>query len=92
MADVYARAGAKDKAAEKINDIATSMEQQMQFYRSLPLDMQNGYQQDMNFTMSTMQSIMRITSDMGDSILMNNLESRFMPLMPQQPGLPGIVQ
>ncbi|MFZ4633100.1 MAG: DUF2723 domain-containing protein [Saprospiraceae bacterium] len=92
MADVYARAGAKDKAAEKINDIATSMEQQMQFYRSLPLDMQNGYQQDMNFTMSTMQSIMRITSDMGDSVLMDNLESRFMPLMPQQPGLPGIVQ
>ncbi len=92
MADIYARAGAKEKATEKINDIAAAMEEQMQFYRSLSLDMQKGYEQDMNFTMSTMQSLMRVTAETGDSTLLQNLEDRFMPLMPQQPGLPGITQ
>jgi hypothetical protein len=88
MADIYVRAGAKDKATEKLNDIADYMEAQLRFYRSQPSDIQPGYQQDANFAVGALQSVMRITDDMGDTVLLKSFEERFAPLMIQPQGAP----
>jgi hypothetical protein len=90
MADIYGRAGAKDKAAAKIRDITKVMDENLRFYDSLDAEFKAAYQSDMNATLGTIQLMMRTASDMGDKELSQELEKKFMQYMPNQPMLPGV--
>lgn len=90
LADVYFRAGANDKAAAKIREIAKTMEQQLRFYESLSSDFKKGYKQENDFAMGTAQTLMRMAADMKDEALKKDLEQIFGPYLPTQPQLPGV--
>jgi len=95
MADIYARAGNKEKAAAKIREIAKTIEQQLRFVKSQPPAFQRGYQQDGQYAMGTAQTILRITEDMDDKALLKELEDQFAPYIPNQNApnsLPGVRQ
>jgi hypothetical protein len=90
MADIYARADAKDKAAAKMREIADVMEQQLKFIKSQPADFQKGYKSDNQYALATVNTIMRLSEDMQDEKLLKELQDRFAPYMPtSQPKLPG---
>ena len=90
MVDVYARAGAKDKAAEKSRAIAKSVEQEMKFYHSQTPDFQKGYEQDFRFALSAAQTLLSIADYMQDDALKLELQNTFKPYMPDVPPMPGI--
>ena len=92
LSDVYFRAGANAKAAAKIREIAQTMEQQLKFHDSLSPEFQKAYQQDLQYTMSTVQTIMNLAGDMQDTALEKELEGMFGKYVPQTPGLPGLQQ
>jgi hypothetical protein len=92
MADLYARAGAKDKAAAKVRDIARVAEQQMRFVQSLSPDFQQKYQQDFNMAAGMAQTLVEIADSMKDEALKKELEDKFKALMPEMPALPGVRQ
>jgi hypothetical protein len=92
MADVYAKAGAKDKAAAKFREIAGFMEEILKFHASLEPDFQNAYQSDYQSSMGTVQLILRTAMDMQDTALTQELQQKFNPYMSEQPALPGIRQ
>jgi hypothetical protein len=89
MCDVYIRAGAKDKAAARIRDIAGSLEQQLRFYKSLSPRFQASYQQDNQFATNTAQNLIGMADSMKDEALKNELNQKFSPYMPTAPSLPG---
>lgn len=93
MADIYARAGQKDKAMAKIREIAKTVEQQLRFVKSQPPSFQRGYQQDAQYAMGTAQTLLRITEDMDDKTLLSELENQFAPYFPNPNApnaLPGV--
>ena len=92
MADIYGRAGAKEKAAARIREISKVMEDNLRFHDSLDAEFKAAYQSDMNATLGTVQLMMRTASDMGDKDLSQELEKKFMRYMPNQPMLPGVQQ
>ncbi len=94
MADIYALSGEKAKAAAKIREIATQMEQQFRFYESLDSDFKKGYKQDNDYTMSTVQNLLKMAANMEDNALYQELETKFQAYMPKMPkgapqGLPN---
>ncbi|MCC7244487.1 MAG: DUF2723 domain-containing protein [Saprospiraceae bacterium] len=90
-ADLYARAGANDKAAAKTRQIAQTLLQQLKFYNSLSPAFQKAYQQEEQYTIGTVQSLMALAEDMKDSALQKELEDMFASYMPaNMPGLPGV--
>ncbi|MBK8554304.1 MAG: DUF2723 domain-containing protein [Lewinellaceae bacterium] len=66
MTDVYGRAGAKDKAAAKIRDIAKTMDEILQYHASLSPEYQRAYAQDAQAALGTVQLMMRTASDTKD--------------------------
>jgi hypothetical protein len=94
MADVYARAGDKVKAAAKMREIAKTIEQQLRFVKSQPPTFQRGYQSDGQYAASTAQTLIRMAEDMGDKQLQKELEDMLSQYMPSQSpsGLPGVRQ
>jgi hypothetical protein len=90
MADVYSRAGAKDKAAAKIRAITAAMDENLRFYDSLDAEFKAAYQSDQNSTLGTIQLMARTASEMGDKELGQELEKKLMRYMTNQPGLPGV--
>ncbi len=95
MADIYARAGDKAKAAAKMRDIAKAMEEQLRFHQSLSPDFQTGYRNDYQYSLSTAQTLLRMAEDMKDEALVQELENMFMPYVPQAPPpppMPGVRQ
>ena len=93
MTDIYALSGEKTKAAVKIREIAKQMEQQFRFYESLDPNFKKGYQQDSDYTMSTVQNLMKMAANMDDNALFQELQTMFQPYMPNIPtkgGQPGI--
>jgi hypothetical protein len=91
MVDVYARAGAKEKAAAKIRDLAKEIEQQLRFYASQTPDMQKKFRQDQNFTMACANSMMNTAEMMQDEALLKELEALFGAYLPapSPPGMPN---
>lgn len=94
MTDIYALSGEKAKAATKIREIADQMEQQFRFYESLDSDFKKGYKQDNDYTMSTVQNLLKMAANMEDNALYQELETRFQAYMPKMPkgapqGLPN---
>lgn len=89
MADIYVMSGAKDKAAAKMRDIAAQMEQQLRFYDSLDSDFKKGYKQDNDYTLATVQNLMKMASNMDDSALLQELQSKFQAYLPNSAGKGG---
>ena len=94
MADVYARSGANDKAAAKIREIASQMEQQLRFIQSQDPAFQAAYRQDLQFSLGTAQTLMSAAMLMKDDALSNELEKQFEQFVPKDSGprLPQIPQ
>ncbi len=90
MTDIYALAGAKDKAAAKIREIAAQMEQQLRFYESLDSDFKKGYKQDNDYTMSTVQNLIKMAANMDDNALFQELQTKFQPYLPDIPMKGGL--
>ncbi len=90
MADLYSRAGANEKAAAVIRRMAVTLEQQMRYHQSLSTRFQEGYEQDYQYALGNLQTLMRVADDMKDSTLANELEQQFTPYLPSNmPPLPG---
>lgn len=94
MADVYARSGAKDKAKQRILEIATQAEQQLRFIKSQNPADQASYRQDMQFSLGTVQTLMGSAAQMKDEELSAELDKMFDPYIPKgmNPSLPGVRQ
>ncbi|MCC6459185.1 MAG: DUF2723 domain-containing protein [Saprospiraceae bacterium] len=92
MADIYARAGAKEKAAAKVRQIAKTQEELLRFFKSQTPDFQKGYEQDFRFAAQTAQTLMGIANMLQDSTLSKELETQFEPYLPSTPSLPGLPQ
>ncbi len=92
MADIYARAGAKEKAAEKIRAVAKTQEELLRYYKSQSPEMQLGYEQDFRFAASTAQTLMGIAQMMQDEPLRQELENQFAPYLPTGPAIPPMPQ
>jgi tetratricopeptide (TPR) repeat protein len=90
LADVYFRAGANDKAAAKIREIARTMAQQLKYYQSLSPDFQKAYKQESDYAMGTAQTLLRMASDLKDEALKKELLDMFGSYMPNRPQLPGV--
>ncbi len=82
MADIYARTGNKEKAAEKIRAIARTQESILRFIEAQPEHIKNGYEQDFRFAASTGQTLMTIAQSMQDSALLGELAKQFEPYVP----------
>ena len=92
MTDIYARAGNKEKAAEKVRAIAKTQVEIMRFVKSQTPDFQKGYEQDFRFAASTAQTLLGIAQYLQDSALREELEKQFeqyLPGMPSAPPLPN---
>ena len=92
MADIYARAGANDKAAEKVRAIAKSVEEILRFHQSQTPDFQKGYEQDYRFALSAGQTLLAIADYIKDETLKKELEAKLNPYMPVAPPMPGLPQ
>ncbi len=90
LADVYFRAGANDKAAAKIREIAKTMAQQLRFHESLSPDFQRGYKQENDYALGTAQTLMRMADDLKDEALKKDLEQMLGAYLPSRPQLPGV--
>lgn len=90
LADVYFRAGANDKAAAKIREIAKTMAQQLRYYQSLSPDFQKGYKQENDFAIGTAQTLLRMADDLKDEALKKELDETLGAYMPNRPQLPGV--
>ncbi len=90
MADLYLRAGAPDKAAAKIREIAKAMEEQLKFYDSLDSRFRKGYERDEQYTLSISQTLLRLADEIKDPALTKDMETMLGAYMPSAPQLPGI--
>ena len=66
------------------------MEQQCRFYESLDSDFKKGYKQDNDYTLSTVQNLLKMSSNMEDAALFQELKTKFEPYLPMQAGQPGL--
>jgi hypothetical protein len=82
MADIYVLAGEKEKAKAKIREIVVQMEEQLRFFESLNADFQKGYKQDNDYTISTVQNLMKMAANMQDQELLQEMDSKFKAYMP----------
>ncbi|MFN4081516.1 MAG: DUF2723 domain-containing protein [Saprospiraceae bacterium] len=73
MADVYARAGAKDKATRVAREMIPHISQVIRFYDSQPARFKDGYRQDYRFATATAQTLMRVASQLKDEALAKEL-------------------
>lgn len=73
MADVYARAGAKDKATRIAREMIPHISQVIRFYDSQPARFKDGYKQDYRFATATAQTLMRMASQLKDDSLAKEL-------------------
>ncbi|MEZ4943270.1 MAG: DUF2723 domain-containing protein [Saprospiraceae bacterium] len=92
MADIYARAGANEKAKEKILAIAKTQEAIMRFHKSQTPEFQRGYEQDFRFAAAAAQTLIGIAQFMQDNQLKAELENQFNPYLPAAPGVPPLPQ
>ncbi len=92
MADIYARAGANEKAREKIRAIAKTQEAIMRFHKSQTPEFQRGYEQDFRFAANAAQTLIGIAQFMQDTQLRGELENQFNPYLPAAPGVPPLPQ
>lgn len=92
MADIYARSDAKDKAKERMREIAKSQVQILNFVASQTPEFQKGYAQDEQFALGTAQTLLRTADDMKDDAFYKELEDMFAPFIPNAPQLPGVRQ
>lgn len=92
MVDIYARAGANEKAAATIRAIAKTMEAQLRFVNSQPENFRKGFQSDEQSALSAVNYLMNSAGIMKDSSLSDELEKQFAPFMPKTSGLPGLQQ
>ena len=93
MTDIYVRTGANQKAADKIKEIANTMEDKLKYYNSLSRTFKEAYKQEEQFSLSTAGNLMRMASDMKDDALRKELEERFRPYMEaadRSPAGPGV--
>ncbi|MBV6439417.1 MAG: hypothetical protein EPGJADBJ_01057 [Saprospiraceae bacterium] len=90
LADVYFRAGANDKAAAKIREIAKTIAQSLRYYESLSPDFQKGYKQENDFALGTAQTLMRMADDLKDEALKKDLQETLGAYLPNRPQLPGV--
>jgi len=88
MADIYARAGNKEKAAEKIRAIAKTQVEVMRFVNSQTQEFQNGFDQDFRMAASTAQTLLGIAQFLEDDKLREELEKQFGPYLPASPEAP----
>ncbi|MBL7776312.1 MAG: DUF2723 domain-containing protein [Saprospiraceae bacterium] len=87
MADIYARAGAKDKAVEKIRAIAKTQVAIMRFVKSQTPAFQQGYEQDYRLAAGAAQTLLGIAQYMQDADLQKELEEQFGPYLPGREGI-----
>ena len=90
MTDIYVLSGEKVKAAAKIREIADQMEQQFRFYDSLDPEFKKGYKQDIDYTSSTVQNLLKMTANLDDNALYQELETKFQAYMPKMPAKGGV--
>ncbi|MEZ4894596.1 MAG: DUF2723 domain-containing protein [Saprospiraceae bacterium] len=81
MSDVYVRCGANEKAKERINMIAKTMEENLIYYNSLSSNFRKGYQQEEQFTLQTANNLIRMAGDMQDEAFQKELQDKFGPYM-----------
>jgi hypothetical protein len=63
----YMQAGAKEKAMEHLSILAPEMADWMEFYESLdPDDLEAGFQNEYQHTLSAIQEIFRMANEIGD--------------------------
>lgn len=91
MADIYQRAGAKDKAAAKIREIAQTAQAQLRFVKSQSPEFQAGYNQDYEMALNVAETLLMTANGMKDDALVKELEDIFAPYMERNPQLPGMV-
>lgn len=92
MADIYVLAEEKEKAKAKIREIAAQMEEQLRFFESLNADFQKGYKQDNDYSISTVQNLMKMAANMQDQELLQELDGKFKAYMPNNTkgGMPDL--
>lgn len=73
MADIYARAGAKDKAAKIAREMIPHLAQVVRFYDSQPARFKEGYRQDYRFATAAAQTLMRTAAQLEDDALSKEL-------------------
>jgi Protein of unknown function (DUF2723) len=88
MCEVYYRAGQNEKGAAKVREIAKDMEQRMQFYLSQSPNFQKGYQRDIEYTLGTVETLMRAAMLSKDEALMDELEKTFGKYLQEQAPAP----
>ncbi len=87
MADIYARTGQKEKAAEKLRAIAKTQEAILRFIEAQPEHIKKGYEQDFRFAAGTAQTLMTIAQSLQDSMLQQTLSQQFAPYLPEMSNL-----
>lgn len=92
MTDIYVRCGANQKAVDKINQIADAMEEKLKYYNSLSSSFRKAYQQEEQFTLTTVGNLMRMAGDIKDENLKKALDDRFDKYMKDTPAMPGLSQ
>jgi hypothetical protein len=82
MVDIYVMAGAKEKAASKIREIAAQMEQEFRFFQSLSTKFQLGYKQERDYALSTVRNLLKMSAKLEDEALFKEIENKFNPYLP----------
>lgn len=82
MADIYARTGQKEKAADKIRAIARTQASTLRFINAQSEHIKKGYETESRFALSTVQTLITIAQSMQDSALVEELLKQFEPYAP----------
>jgi hypothetical protein len=86
--EIYARAGAKDKAAQHAREIAKSLQEELIFYNSLSPAFQKGYQQEEEYAIATVKTLVRMANVSKDTALRDELTTMFAEYLPANAPLP----
>jgi hypothetical protein len=89
MAEIYGKAGAKDKAAAKMREIADFTAENLRYYASLDSDFQAAYAQDRDFTERTAEALLGMSKDLGDTALEQELNAKLAQYL-DRPPMPGM--
>jgi hypothetical protein len=91
MADLYVRSGQNERGIGKMREIARATEQQLRFFASQTPAHQKHYQQDFQFALGTVSTLLGSADYLKDATLIDELEKQFEPYMPQReaPKVPG---
>jgi Protein of unknown function (DUF2723) len=89
--ELYARSGAMDKAGQKAREIAKSLQEELAFFNSLSPAFQKGYQQEEEYAVATVRTLIRMATVSKDDALRSELTAMFSEYMPTNaPPLPGM--